>query len=31
MRATLHTNITLKEMFEDLVKWQLGKRKDGIE
>ena len=24
MRATLHTNITLKEMFEDLVKWQLG-------
>ena len=24
MRATLHTNITLKEMLEDLVKWVLG-------
>lgn len=24
MRATLYTNITLKEMLEDLVKWQLG-------
>lgn len=24
MRATLHTRITLKEMLEDLVKWQLG-------
>lgn len=25
MRATLYTNITLKEMLEDLVKWVLGK------
>lgn len=24
MRATLYTNITLKEMLEDLVKWVLG-------
>ena len=24
MKATLHTNITLKEMLEDLVKWVLG-------
>ena len=24
MRVTLHTNITLKEMLEDLVKWVLG-------
>lgn len=24
MRATLHINITLKEMLEDLVKWQLN-------
>ena len=24
MKATLYTNITLKEMLEDLVKWVLG-------